>query len=107
MLDLLLAATLQIADMARIVDLEEPAIAPDARRVAVVVITADAARTAYVNRLLLVDARTGRTSVLVRGRDVAVPRWSPDGTRLAYWRVPRPPPPTSSLCADPTVERFS
>jgi len=85
MLSLLLAAlVLQIADMARIVDLEEPAISPDASRVALIAITQELARAAYVNSLIVVDTRTGRMRTLVRGNDVAVPRWSPDGSRLAY-----------------------
>jgi dipeptidyl aminopeptidase/acylaminoacyl peptidase len=88
MLDLLFAATLQIADMARIVDLEEPAIAPDARRIAFLAVTADASRATYVNTLLLVDTHTGRIATLMRGKDVAVPRWSPDGSRLAYLARP-------------------
>ena len=68
MFHLLFAATLQISDMARIVDLEEPAITPDGQRIALLAITADAARATYVNRLLLVDARTGRIVTLVRAK---------------------------------------
>ncbi|HLX25368.1 MAG TPA: hypothetical protein VKR05_00130, partial [Candidatus Cybelea sp.] len=88
MLCVLLAAVLQIADMARIVDLEEPAISPPGDRVAFVAIVADAARSAYVNRLMLVDVRTRRTKTLVQGHDVAVPRWAPRGARLAYLARP-------------------
>jgi dipeptidyl aminopeptidase/acylaminoacyl peptidase len=84
MLSLLLAGVLQIGDMARIVDLEEPAIAPTGDRVAVISIAQDAAHASYDNSLLLVDVRTGRVQRLVHGGDVAVPRWSPDGKRLAY-----------------------
>jgi dipeptidyl aminopeptidase/acylaminoacyl peptidase len=73
---------LQIADMARIIDLEEPAISPGGERVALVVITQG--RRAYVNTLVLVDTRTGAIRRLLSGADVAVPRWSPDGSRLAY-----------------------
>jgi dipeptidyl aminopeptidase/acylaminoacyl peptidase len=88
MLPILLGAALQIADMARIVDLEEPAIAPNGRGVAVVAIRQDVAHAAEVNSLLLVDTRTGRSLTLVRGKDVAVPRWSPDGTLLSYLARP-------------------
>jgi dipeptidyl aminopeptidase/acylaminoacyl peptidase len=88
MLSILLAGVLQIGDMARIVDLEEPAISPDAARVALIAITQDAARALYVDSLLEVDVRTGRSQTILHGKDVAVPRWSPDGTRLAYLARP-------------------
>ncbi len=82
------ARTLEIADMARIVDLEEPAIAPDGRRVAVIAIRQDLEHATEVNSLELVDLATGRTQTLVRGHDVSVPRWSPDGRLLAYLARP-------------------
>ncbi|HZV77497.1 MAG TPA: S9 family peptidase [Candidatus Babeliales bacterium] len=85
MLSILLAASvLQIGDMARIVDLEEPAITADGTRVALVAVTQDAPRARYVNSLTIVDVRSGRIRTLVRGRDVAVPRWSRQGDALAY-----------------------
>jgi dipeptidyl aminopeptidase/acylaminoacyl peptidase len=85
---LLAAAVLQIGDMARIVDLEEPAISPNGRRVAVLAIAQDPRRNTEVNTLLVVDAQSSRTQRLVTGNDVAVPRWSPQGTELAYLARP-------------------
>jgi dipeptidyl aminopeptidase/acylaminoacyl peptidase len=79
---------LQIRDMARIVDLEEPAISPDGSRVALLTIAQDMAHADYVNSLVLIETRDGSARTLVRGRDVAVPRWSPDGTQLAYLARP-------------------
>ena len=88
MLSFLLGAVLQIGDMARIVDLEEPAISPNGSRIALLAIEQDLAHATYVNRLIVVDVRSGREETLLRGRDVAVPRWSPRGTELAYLARP-------------------
>lgn len=39
----------------------------------------------YVAKLYSIDAETGRASVVAKpARQIAVPRWSPDGTRIAY-----------------------
>ena len=70
--------------MARIVDLEEPAISPDGKHVVIVAIAQDLARADVVNSLVLIETRDGSQRVLARGADVAVPRWSPDGAALAY-----------------------
>ncbi len=75
---------LGVRDIARLVNVDEPAISPDGRIVAVVTVAQDLARARYVNSLLLVQTRNGSSRVLVRGRDVAVPRWSPNGRELAY-----------------------
>ncbi|MGA8534290.1 MAG: S9 family peptidase [Candidatus Tumulicola sp.] len=82
------ARTLQIADMRRIVDLEEPAIAPDGRRVALITGRQNIADATNVTSLELIDPTTGKVRTLVRGLDVAVPRWSPDGRSLAYLARP-------------------
>ncbi len=79
---------LQIADMASIIDLEEPALSADGKRIAVIAIAQDLKRAAYVNSLVLVDVRTGGTQIAVRGKDVAVPRWAPKDSRLAYLAQP-------------------
>jgi dipeptidyl aminopeptidase/acylaminoacyl peptidase len=78
------ARTLAIADMARIASVEEPAISPDGAIVAAVVVRQDVAAAAYVNSLVLVDVGTARSHTVATGRDVAVPRWSPDGSRMAF-----------------------
>jgi dipeptidyl aminopeptidase/acylaminoacyl peptidase len=82
------ARTLQISDMARIINLEEPAVAADGRRVALIAIRQDSANATEINSLELVDVRSGRLQTLVRGHDVSVPRWSPDGRFLAYLARP-------------------
>src|SRR6202012_5901084 len=78
------ARTLQISDAARLVNLEEPAISPDGRTVAMLVYRQDLMRAEDLPSLVLVDVTSGRSRTIVRDRDVAVPRWSPDGLRLAY-----------------------
>lgn len=75
---------LRITDIARIVNLDEPAISPDGRLVALVEVAQDLTHARYVSSLVLVSTGTGRTRTLVRGHDVAVPRWSPDGRALGY-----------------------
>lgn len=81
--------TLAIADMGRLLDLEEPAISPDGTRIAYLAIAQDLTAARYVNALELLDVRSGAVRTLVRGGDVAVPRWSPDGTQLGYLARPR------------------
>jgi dipeptidyl aminopeptidase/acylaminoacyl peptidase len=78
------ARTLTSADAGRIVNLEQPAISPDGRHVALIAIAADLRHARYTNTLLAVDVATGRQTVLVRGGDVSAPRWSPDGKSLGY-----------------------
>ena len=79
---------LQLSDMARIVDVEEPAISPRGDRVAFVAIEQDLPHASYVNNLVLVATHGGKPRVMARGKDVAVPRFSPDGSRLAYLARP-------------------
>ena len=79
---------LQPQDCRRIIDVEEPAISPDGQRIAFIAIRSDYAHAAYVNSLMLLDVLSGKVTTLHSGGDVAVPRWSPDGTRLAYLARP-------------------
>lgn len=83
------ARELHIDDMARIVDLEEPALSPDGRTVALLAFHEHLADATDVASLMLIDVRDGTTKTLLTGRDVAVPRWSPDGSKLAYLARPQ------------------
>ncbi len=79
---------LQERDLRSMVTLLDPQIAPDGRRVALIVRRPNFEKNAYVNRLVLVTA-TGASRTLVRERDdVDSPRWSPDGGRLAFVATP-------------------
>jgi len=78
------ASSLTIGDMARIANLEEPSISPDASTVALLVDRQDVARAADNVELVLIDARSGRRIATVPGRDPSVPRWSPNGRQLGF-----------------------
>ncbi|HZZ65067.1 MAG TPA: LpqB family beta-propeller domain-containing protein [Candidatus Baltobacteraceae bacterium] len=72
------ARTLDAGDIPAIVTLQQPAISPDGSRIAIVVIRPEQPE------LLLVNVRTAHQTVIARGGDVADPRWSPDGSALAF-----------------------
>ncbi|MDB5039765.1 MAG: hypothetical protein JWN27_491 [Candidatus Eremiobacteraeota bacterium] len=83
------AAPVTERDLRSLVTLLDPQISPDGKRVAVVVRRADFEKNVYKNELVLVDVKSGATRVLVKQRDdVASPRWSPGGDRLAYVATP-------------------
>ncbi|MBM4407396.1 MAG: S9 family peptidase [Chloroflexi bacterium] len=73
-------------DFARLVEVRDPQLSPDGRRVAVVLETVDEAANLLRRRLLVFDvARPGRRRTIATGSGkLGSPRWSPDGTRLAY-----------------------
>jgi dipeptidyl aminopeptidase/acylaminoacyl peptidase len=79
----LAARPISVGDMAGIVVLEEPAIAPDGRTIALLADRQDTSRALDVVSLVLVDARTAHVATLA-ARDPSVPRWSPDGRTLAF-----------------------
>ena len=72
-------------DLTRIRTASDPQIAPDGQRVAFVVTTLSAERDEYLSNIWLVGVDGGepRRFTTGPGRD-ARPRWSPDGTRLAF-----------------------
>jgi dipeptidyl aminopeptidase/acylaminoacyl peptidase len=76
--------TLEAADIRRIVTVDQPAIAPDGKRVAFIAVRTDFASNGYERELHLLDVTTGRDRVLLHDDTVTLPRWSPDGQRLAY-----------------------
>jgi dipeptidyl aminopeptidase/acylaminoacyl peptidase len=74
-----------IEDLAKIVRVSDPQMAPDGRSIVVVVSRPDYEENRHAAELVLVDVGTGAQRVLTRGRlKVGSPRWSPTGDRMAF-----------------------
>lgn len=72
-------------DLARMVRISDPQIAPDGRTIAMVVVRADLDANRWDSQLALVDVNSGAVRQLTRDRrGVGRPRWSPDGRSLAF-----------------------
>ena len=73
------------ADITRIRWVSEARMSPDGQQVAFVVTTLSEERDQYLSNIWLVTAAGGTPRRLTTGdRRDAAPRWSPDGTRLAF-----------------------
>lgn len=76
---------IQLSDLRNLISLSDPQISPDGREIAVVVATQSWNSDKTVHEIDLIDVATGARRPLTRYReDVSSPRWSPDGTRLAF-----------------------
>jgi dipeptidyl aminopeptidase/acylaminoacyl peptidase len=75
----------QLADLKRLVSLHDVRISPDGTQVAVVVSTPDWKTDKPQLEIDLVDVASGARRALTWKRTgLAIPKWSPDGTRLAF-----------------------
>ena len=75
----------RLSDLRSLIGLSDPQVSPDGRRIAVVVSTPDWKTDKAAHEIDLVDVATGARRPLTRYRtDISSPRWSPDGTRLAF-----------------------
>ena len=71
-------------DLNRIHYVEDPQISPDGRYVAFVKVNPDALNKTYIRNIWLLPLPTGEAFQLTRGDKDGGPRWSPDGSRLAF-----------------------
>lgn len=79
------AAPLTVEDYATIPAVGSPRISPDGRRVAYTLTRADLTRSDYDTDLWLVNTDGSHSLQLTRSKgDEEHPRWSPDGSRLAF-----------------------
>ena len=75
----------ELGDLPRLVSLSSPRVSPDGRQIAVVVSTPDFKSDKAQLEIDLVDTSNGSRRALTAKRNgLASPKWSPDGTRLAF-----------------------
>ena len=75
----------QPADRLRIANLSDPQISPDGKSIAVVVTRANVKENRWDGDLIMIDVATSEQHPLTFDRrGVASPRWSPDGSQLAF-----------------------
>ena len=76
---------IHLDDLARLVRVSDPQISPDGKTIVIVVSRPNYDDNRHEAELVLVDVATGGQRVLTRGRlELAHPRWSPGGKRLAF-----------------------
>ncbi len=79
------AAQFTLGDLAKIVTVSDPQMAPDGKAIVIVVSRPDYDVNLNRTELVLVDVASRKQRVLTHGREGAAhPRWSPSGDRLAY-----------------------
>ena len=73
-----------LEDIARLVRLSEPQLAPDGRSIAFIAERPNYDANRWDAELILLDVATGAQRLLVTGREVGNPRWAPSGDRIAF-----------------------
>jgi dipeptidyl aminopeptidase/acylaminoacyl peptidase len=78
-------AQFAVEHVGKVVRVADPQIAPDGKSIAIVVSRTNFDEDRYDPELILLDASTRAQRVLMRNRlGLSQPRWSPDGSRLAF-----------------------
>src|SRR5436309_15320768 len=102
-----LAKRIDLDDLAKIVRVADPQIAPDGKSIVIVVSRVNVDKDRYDSELVLVDVATGAQRVLTHDRPkVGHPRWSPGGERIAFLAkaaVPAKNPAADAAGADGSV----
>jgi len=92
-------STFQLKDLRKIVHLSSPRIAPGGKRIAAIVSRWDWDKDKAKKQIVLVNAVTGDSRPLTwHRRGLDEPRWSPDGSRLAF--IAEAPAPDGSDSTD-------
>jgi len=79
------ARRIELADYAKIVGVSDPQISPDGKSIVCVVSRVNLEQDRNDRALVLVDIASGAQRVLTYDRkETGFPRWSPDGSRLAF-----------------------
>ncbi len=82
---LLLAERFDVNTPGRIIRPSDPQVSPDGKQIAAIVTRANFEENRNDSQLVMIDTATGAERILVHERrGLAQPRWSPDGTRLAF-----------------------
>ena len=82
------ADVLQFPDRFRMVNVSSPQIAPDGRSIAAVVSRANTKENRFDTELVLVDVASGaQRSLTFERRGITQPRWSPDGSSVAFLAI--------------------
>ena len=83
---------IELADYAKIVSVSDPQISPDGKSIVCVISQVNLEQDRNDRALFLVDVTTGARRILTHDRkDIGSPRWSPDGTLLAFMAAVGPP----------------
>lgn len=79
------ATPFQLDDLQKLVRVSDPQLSPDGNQVAIVVMTPVWKTDKRATEIDVVDVATGARRALTHDREgVSSPRWSPDGSRLAF-----------------------